>query len=501
MICVSLGRTRHKMMIAEHKVLAEKGAQLVELRLDWLGTPPDLGRLLKDKPTPVVITCRRAQDKGLWKFGEDQRQTLLRSAIVAGVDYVDLEEDIAGSIRRFGSTKRIVSYHNFEETPANLEEIHARLASRDPDIVKLVTTAKTPEDNVRLLEVVKNAKVPTVGFCMGDLGVWSRILCRKYGSPFTYATFSAQRTMAPGQLTFEETRDIFHFDQINRDTQVFGVVADPVAHSLSPLIHNAAYQAQGLNAVYLPFRIPREHFTHSLHVLEALDVRGYSVTIPHKVAALELAQTKIEPVVEIGALNTLFRGQGGEWCGANTDCDAALASLRLALDPEGDPLHPATDPLAGKRVLILGAGGAARAIATGLIKAGAAVTITNRTKAKAAELVQSLGCMIAGWENRGAVGCDVLVNCTSVGMHPKVDESPFQQHWLDEGMIVFDTVYTPERTLLIAQARERGCRVVTGVEMFVRQAARQYEYFTGKSAPIEVMRATLKKAISVVKVT
>jgi len=205
--------------------------------------------------------------------------------------------------------------------------------------------------------------------------------------------------------------------------------------------------------------------------------------------------------VEIGALNTLFRGQGGEWCGANTDCDAALASLRLALDPEGDPLHPATDPLAGKRVLILGAGGAARAIATGLIKAGAAVTITNRTKAKAAELVQSLGCMIAGWENRGAVGCDVLVNCTSVGMHPKVDESPFQQHWLDEGMIVFDTVYTPERTLLIAQARERGCRVVTGVEMFVRQAARQYEYFTGKSAPIEVMRATLKKAISVVKVT
>jgi len=459
MICVSLGRTRHKMMIAEHKVLAEKGAQLVELRLDWLGTPPDLGRLLKDKPTPVVITCRRAQDKGLWKFGEDQRQTLLRSAIVAGVDYVDLEEDIAGSIRRFGSTKRIVSYHNFEETPANLEEIHARLASRDPDIVKLVTTAKTPEGNVRLLEVVKNAKVPTVGFCMGDLGVWSRILCRKYGSPFTYATFSAQRTMAPGQLTFEETRDIFHFDQINRDTQVFGVVADPVAHSLSPLIHNAAYQAQGLNAVYLPFRIPREHFTHSLHVLEALDVRGYSVTIPHKVAALELAQTKIEPVAEIGALNTLFRGQGGEWCGANTDCDAALASLRLALDPEGDPLHPATDPLAGKRVLILGAGGAARAIATGLIKAGAAV------------------------------------------MHPKVDESPFQQHWLDEGMIVFDTVYTPERTLLIAQARERGCRVVTGVEMFVRQAARQYEYFTGKSAPIEVMRATLKKAISVVKVT
>ena len=501
MICVSLGRTRHKMMIAEHQQLAQKGAQLVELRLDWLGNPPDLGRLLKDKPTPVVITCRRSQDKGLWKFGEDQRQTLLRSAIVAGVDYVDLEEDIAGTIRRYGSTKRIISYHNFDETPANLAEIHQRLASRDPDVIKLVTTAKVPEDNIRLLEVVKNAKVPTVGFCMGDLGVWSRILCRKYGAPFTYATFSAQRTMAPGQLTFEETRDVFHFDQINAETQVFGVVADPVAHSLSPLIHNAAFLAQGVNAVYLPFRIPRERFEHSLKALEALDIRGYSVTLPHKVAALELAQTKISPTAEIGALNTLFRGAAGEWCGANTDCDAALASLRLSFDPAGDPLHPQTDPLNGKRVLILGAGGVSRAIATGLIRAGAAVTITNRTKSKAADLAQSLGCVLAGWENRGAVGTDILINCTSVGMHPKVDETPFQQHWLDEAMTVFDTVYTPERTLLIAQARERGCKVVTGVDMFVRQAARQYEYFTGRSAPVEVMRDTLKKAISVVKVT
>jgi len=500
MICVSLGRTRHKMMIAEHQQLAQKGAQLVELRLDWLGTPPDLGRLLKDKPTPVVITCRRSQDKGLWKFGEDQRQTLLRSAIVAGVDYVDLEEDIAANIRRYGSTKRIISYHNFDETPANLEEIHQRLASRDPDVVKLVTTAKVPEDNIRLLEVVKQAKVPTVGFCMGDLGVWSRVLCRKYGAPFTYATFSAQRTMAPGQLTFEETRDVFHFDQINAETQVFGVVADPVSHSLSPLIHNAAFLAQRVNAVYLPFRIPREHFEHSLNALEALDIRGYSVTLPHKVAALDLAKTKIPPTAEIGALNTLFRGPGGEWCGANTDCDAALASLRLSLDPACDPLNPTTDPLNGKRVLILGAGGVARAIAMGLIRAGAAVTITNRTKAKAAELAQAVGCVLAGWENRGAVGTDILINCTSVGMHPKVDESPLQQHWLDEGMTVFDTVYTPERTLLIAQARERGCKVVTGVDMFVRQAARQYEYFTGRPAPIEVMRDTLKKAISVVKV-
>ncbi|RPI85902.1 MAG: type I 3-dehydroquinate dehydratase, partial [Planctomycetaceae bacterium] len=135
MICVSLGRTRHKMMIAEHKALAEKGAELVELRLDWLGSPPDLARLLKDKPTPVVITCRRSHDKGLWNGTEEQRQTLLRAAIVAGVDYVDLEEDVAGVIRRYGKTKRIISYHNFECTPEDLEAIHRRLCKLDPDVV------------------------------------------------------------------------------------------------------------------------------------------------------------------------------------------------------------------------------------------------------------------------------------------------------------------------------------------------------------------------------
>lgn len=500
MICVSLGRTRHKMMIAEHKALAEKGAQLVELRLDWLGSPPDLGRLLKDKPTSVVITCRRSQDKGLWQGNEEQRQTLLRSAIVAGVDYVDLEEDVAAAIRRYGKTKRIVSYHNFEKTPDDIEAIHARLCKLDPDVVKIVTLANQPGDNIRLLQLVADSKTPTVGFCMGDLGVWSRVLCAKYGSPFTYATFSSERTMAPGQLTFEDTRDVYHFDRINRETQIFGVVADPVAHSLSPLIHNAAFQKMGLNCVYVPFRVPRDRLIPTLADFAWLEVRGYSVTLPHKVAALEVTANYNGPVAEIGALNTLYRDESNRWWGANTDCDAALQSLRQVYSSKSEEGTTADDPLVGKRVLILGAGGVARAIATGLLKAGAAVTICNRTKAKAAELAKELGCVLVGWENRGATGCDILINCTSVGMHPKIDETPFAAHWLTESMLVFDTVYSPERTLLIANARERGCRIVTGVEMFVRQAARQFELFTGQAAPESTMRDTLRRAISSVRI-
>lgn len=490
-------------MISEHQLLAQKGAQLVEYRLDWLGTEPDLSRLLKDRPTPVVVTCRRAQDKGLWRFPEETRQRLLRSAIVMGVEYVDLEDDIAASIPRFGKTKRIVSYHNFDETPADLAAIHKRLAALDPDVIKIVTLAKTPLDSVRILQMVASSKIPTVGFCMGDLGVWSRVLCAKYGSPFTYATFSSERTMAPGQLTYEETRDVYHFDRINRDTQVFGVVADPVSHSLSPLIQNAAFQALGMNCVYLPFRVPREQLASTIEEFDWLNVRGYSVTLPHKVAALEIADSFQGPIERIGAINTLVaqdKEGSKSWIGANTDCDAALASLRLAYDRAGDPDRPAQDPLSGKRVLILGAGGVARAIAAGLIGVGAAVTITNRTKSKSTELAKELGCLVAGWENRGAQGCDILINCTSVGMHPKVDETPFMAHWLTENTLVFDTVYTPERTMLIAHARERGCRTVTGVEMFVRQAARQFQLFTGESAPTDVMRDTLKRKLSVVKV-
>src|SRR5262245_7585594 len=176
MICVSLGRTRHKMVLAEHKALAERGAELVELRLDWLSHLPDLGRLLADRPTPVIVTCRRARDKGLWRWTEEQRLMVLRSAIVAGAEYVDLEEDIAASIPRYGATKRIISFHDFDQTPANLAEIHARLQKHDPDVVKIVTMANSPQDNVRMLQLVSGAQIPTVGFCMGEFGIPSRLL-------------------------------------------------------------------------------------------------------------------------------------------------------------------------------------------------------------------------------------------------------------------------------------------------------------------------------------
>jgi 3-dehydroquinate dehydratase/shikimate dehydrogenase len=485
------------MVIAEHKHLASKGAQLVELRLDWLSHTPDVGRLLAGRPTPVVVTCRRARDKGLWRWTEEQRLMVLRAAIVSGAEYVDLEDDVAGTIRRFGPTQRIVSHHDFDETPDDLEDIFKRMLDLDPDVVKIVTMANSPLDNVRLLKLAAASKVPTIAFCMGEFGVPSRILAGRYGAPFTYATFSQDRTMGPGQLTFEDMRDIYHYDQINAQTEVYGVVADPVAHSMSPLVHNAAFAHERLNKVYLPFRVPKDALIDTIYGFDWLPVKGYSVTLPHKETVLSLTDQYEGPIRDLGAANTLFKGNNGVWHAANTDYDAALESLMHELNPDpGEGTDLALSALAGRKVLLLGAGGVARAIGRGIVSHGGVLMISNRTKARAEELVEHFGCQLIDWQNRGAVYADVLINCTSVGMHPNLDETPFAENWLREGMVVFDTIYNPERTLLIKQARERSCKTITGVDMFVRQAARQFELFTGRSAPVETMRDVLRKAIS-----
>jgi len=491
MICVSLGRTRHSAFLQGHQELADIGAELVELRVDWLRKRPDIGRLLKDRPTPVVVTCRRKEDKGLWSGDEEQRQALLREAIIGGAEYVDLEMDIAKKIPRYGNTKRIVSYHNFDETPIELYDIYHKIVQCDPDIIKIVTMANAPSDNVRILEMLRAADIPTVAFCMGEFGTPSRILCGRLGAPFTYAGFSSEREMAPGQLTFAETKHLYRYDQITPKTKVFGVIGDPIAHSLSPLLHNAAFKKTKFDGVYLPIRIPADFLEETLEEFEKLHINGYSVTIPHKEEVLEFANVPDLQVDLIGAANTLFE-QDGQWQATNTDCSAIAETVTQALK---DNPNVTTD-IANKRVLILGAGGVARAAVSALQKLGAAVVVTNRTRERAKKLASDLDCLTAEWSNRGAESCDILINCTSVGMHPKVDESPYQQHWLHESMLVFDTVYTPENTLLIKQAKLRGCATASGLEMFVRQAAKQFELFTGQDAPLDYMIETLRRYLS-----
>lgn len=280
MICVSIGRGRHRMMKAEHKHLAQQGVELVELRLDYIRRSVNLRRLLDYRPCEAIATCRRPQDGGKWERSEKDRMVLLRTAIADGVDYVDLEHDIADQISRYGKTKRIISYHNFQETPANIEEIHQKLTRLDADIIKVATMANHPNDNMRVLRLCRASSVPTVAFCMGEIGLPSRVLCGKFGSPMTYATFHQDRQFAPGQLSYAQMQSEYKYDDIGENTEVLGVVADPVAHSLSPRIHNALVRDAGLDMIYLPFRVPAEMLTAFMECCRGFDVRGLSITIP-----------------------------------------------------------------------------------------------------------------------------------------------------------------------------------------------------------------------------
>lgn len=494
MICVSIGRGRHKHVIAEHKHLVEQGAPLCELRLDYINGTIKLRRLLENRPGPVVITYRRERDGGRYSGDEQDRQMILRTAIAEGADYVDLEEDIAANVPRYGKTKRIISYHNFRETPADLEGLHRRMQQLDPDIVKIATMANSPQDNVRILELARNSKIPTIGLCMGDMGMPSRILGGRFGCPFTYATSSNERTLAPGQIGFRQMVDLYRYEEITDETELYGVVADPVGHSLSPHLHNAAFAEQGMNRRYLPFRVPREHLSVFFNeVCSQLGVKGLSVTIPHKEAAAQFVKNPDDAVKGVGATNTVVFDENGT-SGYNTDCDSAMESLDTALPPElrGGSLE-------GKRVLILGSGGVARGIVWALKQREANVIITSRTKENAEELAVHFKCRSIHWDDRGSVVPDILINGTPVGMHPNVNETPFDKRWIKPSMVVFDTVYNPEQTLLVKEARATGARVVTGVEMFVRQAALQFKHFTGVETSRELMRSTLKRITGAVR--
>ena len=490
MICVSIGRGRHKQMIAEHRHLVEQGAKLVELRLDYIRTPVNLKRLLEGRRCPVVVTVRREEDGGMWQGSEEARQILLRSAIADSVDYVDLEEDVAANIPRFGKTKRIISYHNFRETPEDLPALHQRLSQLDPDVVKIATMAHSTHDNLRMLQLVKNSDVPTVGLCMGDIGTPSRLLAGKFGAPFTYATFHHERTLAPGQLSYRQMRGIYNYDAINEETEIFGVIADPVGHSLSPTIHNAAFRKLGLNKVYLPFRVPREDLDRFMVDCAALGIKGLSVTIPHKETIMPHVANVDESASTIGAVNTVIYGDGN--AGYNTDYHAAMDSLDTAVELAAGNL-----PLAGRTALLLGAGGVAKAVGYGLVKRGAKVIIAARSDTRGDSLAKKLKGTFVNWSERYAIqdDIDILVNCTPIGMHPNVDETPFEKEYMGKSFVVFDTVYNPEQTLLIKEARDLGCRTVTGVEMFVRQAALQFKHFTGRDAPLELMQEAVRRSI------
>jgi 3-dehydroquinate dehydratase/shikimate dehydrogenase len=497
-------------MIAEHQRIAEDGIKLVELRLDFLRRTPDLARLIAARPTATVMTVRRVQDGGLWRGNEEQRQRLLRSVIAAQPEFVDLEVDIAAQIPPFGKTRRIISYHNTEEMPENLGMLHQEMSAKNPYFIKIAVLPKTVDEMLRFLTFVKTKNeqaktlgskgVRVIGICMGEIGKASRILAKRFAMPYTYSTFSEERIIAPGILEYRELRDLYRYEQINDQTEVFGVIGNPLGHSLSPLIHNRSFIEQKINAVYVPFQITGIDIPALVSGADLLGLKGLSVTIPHK-STVTHSLTRAEGAVEkTGACNTVvFRK--GQRLGYNTDITAAVAIIEknVSDDSARAKALPLTDdsPLKHKEVLILGCGGVGKALSYGLYQRGANVTVTDRKADRAMELAKKTGCNFINWNERNSFAADILVNGTSVGMYPHVDEMPLEPSALKPDMLVFDAVYNPENTLLINTAKSRGCKTITGTEMFVGQACLQFQLFTGAKASAPLMRNLVKNAVTV----
>jgi 3-dehydroquinate dehydratase/shikimate dehydrogenase len=495
MICVTLGRGRHSSLLDEWKSAAEAGADLVELRVDCLRRDPDLKRILKERHTPLVFTIRRGVDGGLWRGNEEKRQQLLREAVALGVDYVDLELDIATKIRRYGKTKRIVSYHNMRNTPVDLKDIAVKAEECDPDVVKIATLALNLADAARVLQLGATAKVPTIPIAMGEIGVFTRVLGAKYGAPFTYAGFNPERVFAAGMLLFSTLKKDLRYDQIDSQTEVYGVLGDPIQQSMSPAVHNAAFRHLGLNKVMVPFLVPDGQLPSFFDDLQWVGIKGCSVTIPHKAAVVPLLQQKEGAVERVGSCNTVVFQEDGVRIGYNTDYRAAMDSLEAAMGGRATDDSPSA--LLDKQVIVLGAGGVARSIAFGLMRRGANVTITNRHDERATQLAEEIGCRSVNWSARASNLVDVVINATPVGMHPNVDDTPLPPAaFTRAGMVVFDTIYHPENTMLLKLARERGCVAITGADMFIRQAALQFKLYTGQDAPEDLMRNVLERKLS-----
>jgi len=476
---------------------AAETADVIELRLDF-ATDFDLKAILEKRPKPVIVTHRPVREGGHYRGSEEDRLAVLRRAVELGAEYVDVELDSVGRVPPGGSTRRIVSTHNFKEVPADLPGLHAKLVKSGADIAKFACMANDIADNLRVFDVLRDAKHPTIALCMGEPGLISRILGRKYGNLLTFASLAEGKESAPGQISAADLRTLYRYKSVGPATKVYGVVANPVAHSMSPAIMNAAFDAAGLDAVYVPFKVEGD-VVQFVNAFKALDVRGYSVTLPHKQAVLA-AMDEVDPLAErIGAVNTVVNREG-ELFGTNTDVPGALKALENALRPRDTSdagAGEASSPIRGKRVLLLGAGGAARALAYGLADRGATITIANRTHERAVKLAAEVGAETAPLADVKSVQPDVLVNTTSVGMTPNVEASPVPPGTIQPGTVIFDAVYNPPATKLLRDAQAAGCATVSGIAWFVNQAALQFELWTGLPAPRDAMERVLRQRLGI----
>jgi len=464
----------------------------LEFRLDYLSKPalalPKIKRFIESHPGSVVIaTCRRAASGGKFRGSIASQLDILGKAAVAGCQLLDVELQTATKCRPEQLQKLrnraalILSFHDFRATK-KLEETLEKMLAFPADFYKIVSTATTLSDNVTMMKFLarESDKHSLICMCMGEQGIISRVLGVRAGSVFTFASAGMGEETAPGQVTAQELRSVYRIEQVDAATRVYGVAGDPVAHSLSPAIMNAAFRRENVNAVYLGLHA--KTLKDLLTCVREIPIHGISVTMPYKESILTHMDNTDSHTTKIGACNTVVRAQDGKLYGFNTD---AAGIVR--------PLERRLATIEGARILVLGAGGAARAAVFGLKERGAEVYILNRTAGPAQKLARQARARTLKRADLKKLAFDVIINATPVGMG-NTRESPLEDKEIN-ARYVFDMVYDPPETRLLKLARERGAQVIPGIEMFVHQAARQFEIWTGKPAPWdEMLRVVLLAA-------
>ena len=471
--------------------LAHRLTRTIEIRLDWLRNAHERDAFFESGvrvfPEWTIATCRSIAAGGRFRGSAHAQTWVLNAAALAGCwkrDY-EIENIGPGSWALYypGGKVRdhrrgvIVSYHNFRQTPAQLKSIVRRLLAPEGSAIKIAMQCHFIRDSLRLLALCKR-QPDVIAVPMGEIGLPARVLALKHGSALAYA--SVGEKTAPGQLTLDEMKNLYRADKLDKHTRVYGVIGNPVSHSLSPLLHNTGFIAKRMNDVYLPFLV--RGLRDFLAAIKPLGIRGFSVTVPWKEKILRHLDDCDPLAAAIGAVNTVVVRKNGQLYGMNTDYVGVLRALQERVR------------LRGARVLIYGAGGVARAVAFALAHEGAVPAICARRPSQARQLARAVRCESLDRRALRTEYFDAIVNCTPVGMHPRVTESPLRADELN-CRLVFDTVYRPERTKLLQLAARRRIETISGVEMFLAQGIAQWEIWTEQRAPEKQMRAAIMTAL------
>ena len=491
-ICVAIAAGDAAEMVQKADLIVRDNP-FIEFRLDYLSKPtqalPKLKTFIEFHPEALIVaTCRRALNGGKFRGSAASQVDALVKAANLGCHLVDVELETATHLKPqdFNRLRRsaslILSFHDFRGTK-KLEETFAKMQQYPADFFKIVTTANSLYDNVVMMKFLEkySHSHSVIGLCMGEQGVISRLLCVRAGSQFTFAAANPGEETGPGQLTARALRDTFRIDQVDAATRVYGVAGDPVAHSLSPNMLNTAFRRENVNAVYLALHA--KSMDDLLACVRDIPIAGLSITMPYKEQILKYLDKTDPWTTKIGAANTLVRGQDGKLFGFNTDVNGVVRPLEIRMR------------LQGAKILVLGAGGAARAAVFGLKDRGAEVSILNRTPGPAQRLAKQARAKVINRTMLKKLDFDVIVNATPVGMEGNRDPLPISEHEM-KARYFFEMVYIPAETRMIKMARARGLHVIPGSEMFVQQGARQFETWTGKPAPILEMQRVVEHALA-----